>query len=394
MPTPSNTPSTSRNYFAPLTGLRAIAAGLVVFFHYWESGRVFHDGSLPILTWLMGNGQNGVTIFFVLSGFLITIRYHRSLSQGGTSFREYWLKRFVRIYPVYFFALIFLVIVPELMTGNTAYQNIWSLLGLLVLAQGFFLPLFPLGIPVGWTLTVEEIYYLVAPRMADWLGGHSTQTPRRVSTPILRGIALAIAAVLIFGVTLLVPVLTQFTGYNTEFLYSVSFFIRLPEFIAGAVCGLIFLEQRGRIEQHASTLATLSIPFGIVLLQAANHFFLQHDFPTYATFRLLGGICAGLFMLGISCGGTNVVSQWLGSPIVEYLGKTSYALYLVHLTWPMQKLYDALVQLPLHPVAIAPLMYGASVLLSMLLYEWIEQPMHRWLSARLFTCTASSSQPR
>ena len=377
-------PSTA-NYFAPLTGLRAIAAGLVVFFHYWEAGRALHGSSLPIITWLMGNGQAGVTIFFVLSGFLITIRYHQEFLEGRASFRLYWLKRFIRIYPIYFFVVTFLVIVPESLTGNLAYQNGWVLIGLYGLAQGFLLPLFSLGIPVGWTLTLEELYYLIAPRLSAWLDRNRIGTATNPSffTPIIRGLLLSAGLALIFFVVLELPILTHFTGYNTEFLYSVSLLIRLPEFIAGAVAGLLFLNHRAIIQPHASKLTSIGLIVGVITLQAANHFFLEDNFSVYAAFRFLGALCVANLMLGIGCGGSNGVTRRLGSPAMEYLGKTSYALYLVHLAWPMQRLYDVLLQLPIHPVAIAPLMYAAGVILSIVLYELIERPVHQWLSAKL-----------
>ena len=82
-------------YFPALTGLRAVAAGLVLL-HYFNPlapgrfGWQLHS--------LVAEMHIGVTVFFVLSGFLIGYRY---LGRSG-ALRTYFVNRFARIYPLYF----------------------------------------------------------------------------------------------------------------------------------------------------------------------------------------------------------------------------------------------------------------------------------------------------
>src|SRR5579871_1832054 len=81
-----------------LDALRALAIGLVVFMHI---GLEFFPYKAE---WFLRVGPDGVSLFFVLSGFLITLSLLRHL-EGGGSYRHFWLKSAVRTVPPFFVAL-------------------------------------------------------------------------------------------------------------------------------------------------------------------------------------------------------------------------------------------------------------------------------------------------
>jgi hypothetical protein len=137
-------------YVASLTGIRAVASGLVVLFHYFLAAKAVRAAEIPALSWFFGNGQTGVSIFFALSGFLITLRYRDNFARGTVRFRDYWLKRLIRIYPVYAFTLTFGAIVPALLEGSPDYRNPQTWLGLYGMGQAMAFSNFAQGIPVGW----------------------------------------------------------------------------------------------------------------------------------------------------------------------------------------------------------------------------------------------------
>src|SRR5579864_3761830 len=87
----------------PLTSLRFIAA-LLVFLHHYS---MIPYGTMPTSLWetIMVEGHLGVTIFFVLSGFLITYRYFTEPWGERLNMRQYLVKRVARIYPLYYFLL-------------------------------------------------------------------------------------------------------------------------------------------------------------------------------------------------------------------------------------------------------------------------------------------------
>jgi peptidoglycan/LPS O-acetylase OafA/YrhL len=372
----SNASEDPHDYVAALTGLRAIAAALVMFFHFFEAARVFNGAELPWITWVMGNGQNGVTVFFALSGFLITIRYRDALQHKRVGFKAYWLRRFARIYPSYFVACFVLSVLPQILfSGSTAYANPLTWLGLLLMGQALFLPLFALGVPIGWTLTLEEIFYVVAPRLTRWLQGGLLKL-------FVTGTVVVVLCATGLWLITRFPQSYAFSEFNEEFIFAVSFVARAPEFVAGMIAGLLFLDHRARFNtQAARVLLIASVPLTVVCLQLANHFVLADALPSYAFFRLAGAIGASALMLSLSLyPRATALARFLGSPVMDYLGKSSYALYLVHLTWPLQQIWSVLLLLPIHPTAAVPLMYLASVAASIVLYECVEKPMHRRLS--------------
>jgi len=150
----------NRSFMLPgLDGLRAIAVLLVIVYHLWPT-------SVP-------GGMIGVDIFFVISGFLITMIIHREMSQGIFSFKMFYIRRIKRILPAFFAVLIATLIGGFLLFTKDDFFLLWkSSLAALGFAsnlyfakgQGYFdpaqeeKPLLHI-----WSLSVEEQYYFVFP---------------------------------------------------------------------------------------------------------------------------------------------------------------------------------------------------------------------------------------
>ena len=86
--------NSSKNYFPALTGIRAVAA-YMVFFHHFNPLHALKEGNLwaRLLNPVFEEGHIGVSIFFVLSGFLITVRYYESLNISKRWFFNYLRNR-------------------------------------------------------------------------------------------------------------------------------------------------------------------------------------------------------------------------------------------------------------------------------------------------------------
>src|SRR5688572_9369775 len=82
------------NHYPALTSLRFLAALLVFLFHFPPVG--------PAWDVLGGEGHVGVNIFFVLSGFLIALRYAEGFARGEIHVGEYFVRRAARILPLYY----------------------------------------------------------------------------------------------------------------------------------------------------------------------------------------------------------------------------------------------------------------------------------------------------
>lgn len=142
--------------FNGLDTLRAFAIIMVILFHYprWFD----HPDWFPDVVKF---GWTGVDLFFVLSGFLIASQLFAQIKKNGSfSMREFYIKRFFRILPVYYFVLALYFIFPVL----SAPQLLPPLWKFLTFTQNFGANFEThRGFGVVWSLCVEEHFYLLLP---------------------------------------------------------------------------------------------------------------------------------------------------------------------------------------------------------------------------------------
>ena len=155
-----------RKHIPQLDGMRGLAVLLVLLAH---SAIAFTR--VPAMRWIEGYGNLGVQLFFVLSGFLIT-RILLDTKDTPHFFRNFFVRRALRIYPLYYALLGFVVF-----SGLVHQHGVrwWPyILYLSNIIYGAGREPSPLG-PV-WSLAVEEQFYLVWPfvvsvlRVAGWSG--------------------------------------------------------------------------------------------------------------------------------------------------------------------------------------------------------------------------------
>lgn len=155
-------------YFEHLDGLRALAAFAVIFFHLSLHLAYPNTSVLQIfrtLSSLRGQGGGiGVSFFFVLSGFLITyLMFSESVKNGRLQVRDFYLRRFLRIWPAYYLTLLVGFIIYPLFANNPSAESAnWVWYGLFLtnfdhLQHGF--PSTPM-LAVQWSVAVEEQFYL------------------------------------------------------------------------------------------------------------------------------------------------------------------------------------------------------------------------------------------
>ncbi len=163
---------TDKPYFPGLNGLRFIAAISVVLGHIEQIKGWF---GLPragfSLDWAILNGDDAVTLFFALSGFLITYLLLGEQARTGTiHVRKFYARRILRIWPLYYllvfigFALMSLVPL-EGYTGLNSPRTTHALLAHLLFVPNV-LPFFSIwiaGITHLWTIGVEEQFYILWP---------------------------------------------------------------------------------------------------------------------------------------------------------------------------------------------------------------------------------------
>jgi len=307
-------------YIKSLTGLRAIAAYMVFIMHYnWADPGGF-------LYKFFSQFYTGVSIFFVLSGFLITYRYGKTYSISTEWFIKYFKNRAARIYPLYFF-LTTLTLICGLATtsdsnfssGEILKQNAWVYVANITFVRGFFEDLLFTLIGQGWSLSVEEVFYFTVPFMWYW----------RKKTPLLLQ-----AAILCLLGLLLVEAGQKFTFYgffaSDVFMLKFTFFGRALQFIAGMFVGHAFLNRRewriGFVKKtYVGLIITVAslVAMGLLWKTASIYYSIAVDL-------VLISAGVALFISGLTEEDT-FISRFLSTDVMELLGKSSYAFYLVHL---------------------------------------------------------------
>jgi peptidoglycan/LPS O-acetylase OafA/YrhL len=358
--------------FAALTSLRFLAALLVFVYHFQP-----RSGVLPVV---IGQGHVGVGLFFVLSGFLITLRYFPDQARGEFRVGEYFLRRAARILPLYYTVFI---LSQYLAYGGLSFAERlpeWTLTQALF---GESLHLFV--IPTSWSLTVEECFYAVAPLVFLAIAAAQRRAPRR---PMLA------AAAVLLGLTVLLfaagaTIWTILDGRGPGFLRDPekvalhTLFGRFWDFAVGAFAALLFAspssERWRRIlgRPIPALLATCGAVALIVTAQWGMYEAGGLDGPRWAwawSWDLLLPVAAASLVVSLTSSGNPLARLLSLSPFV-YLGKVSYALYLVQLT-PIGKGLFYRVLPRTDDVALVAL-YAGITAVSAILYELVEEPARR-----------------
>ena len=368
---------------AALDGIRGIAVSLVLLYHFSLYQQTFTRPDPAWLrpeAWLFDVGSRtgwvGVQMFFVLSGFLIS-----GLLEDGKArphyFGKFYLRRALRILPLYYAVLLlYLFVLPMLpMPG-------WANLRFVSEHQGWywtFLTNFLFAGPLGWprlsshfwTLAVEEQFYLVWPLVVFMVA--RGRLPKVCLLLLVAGALLRVALV-IHGVPLRVPYLITPT--------------ELDGLLVGAYLAATIRQPRSQSFpiRHGRVLMFLSIV--ILLVIGLNDRRLAFGDPAVPLvgFTALAILFGGIVYVAVTETPSSRTSRALGNPIARFLGRYSYAIYLLHMPiiqlWTAPQRAETTLVVDGIPPFLAHLTYiivvtGGIVLVSLFSWHLIEQPFLR-----------------
>lgn len=358
-------------YIPGLDGIRALAF-LIVFIAHSMPNR-----SLP--------GGFGVTIFFFLSGYLITTLL-RSEAQHHQSIdlKNFYLRRVLRIFPPCYVTV---VIVASLATLGLLYNtesyrslsaaflyfsNYWNILGFGNL---------PAGMGILWSLAVEEHFYLLFPALYAWFLYSGASRKRQAGWLI----ALCAGALLWRCCRAAIchsPWENIYEGTDTRF----------DSILFGCLLAIVANPRLGDgvpwLKEHANSLA-MSGTFLIVLCFAWRNPF----FRDTLRYTLLGIGLTPVFFL-VSLPQKHWLTTLLEWPVLRWLGQLSYSMYLIHHTM-FHHFYHA--QRPSFWLAMGVL--GMTMLYAQVMRSLIELPIQKARSclrakARILGSKPSSKPPR
>ena len=239
------------SYIPQLDVLRGVAVLEVMLYHA--------AGLLPALPLErpFSAGYTGVDLFFVLSGFLITGILIKSRDSGGY-FKNFYARRALRIWPLYYALLIFTfivlpVIAPQLRTAIFTRSHPWQ--SFLFFVQNLMLKRQAFDtLRVTWTLAIEEQFYIVWPVIVRF-------APRRMLKP------LALFAVLVS----LAVRWSSTSGLTAPVNTYTNTLARLDGLGLGAFLALWIPEAEGRHVRQAGVAAiVLALPVTIAATPACR----------------------------------------------------------------------------------------------------------------------------
>ncbi len=355
-----------KTYFKGINGLRALAALSVVVFHLNMSLKQYN---LPLLRTIDLAGF-GVTIFFAISGFLITYLLLKEQDTQPIDIKKFYIRRALRIWPLYFLFL-------GLSLLTTYIYNIAPLPGNL-LYYIFFAANVPFIMDATlpflghyWSLGVEEQFYIFWP----WL---------------IRNKKNVLRTVIIFTVSYFcLRVIARFIDY--KFGYPVPYIaIHVTRFecMSMGAIGAILLHQNNqffmRFCTHILTQFSCWTVIGLLL-------FNKYHIASVLDQEIVSAVAVCL-IINLSCNPKTIVR--MDYPIFDFLGKISYGIYVMH---QLVIFYFArlLYHFELQPGIKYPLVYigviGITIGLAYLSYEYFEK---RFLVLKeKFSVVKSSTSP-
>ncbi|MBT2758391.1 acyltransferase [Mesobacillus foraminis] len=356
--------------FDELDSLRGLAALSVLFGHMLL---IFNSSYVTTLLFEYGPlrftvaGSEAVTLFFVLSGFVLSLPFY---SQRRFSYGKYTIKRICRIYIPYISAIFITLLLRELFFTNkitdlSQWFNVnWSqpftlsaLKEHLLLISTFTSNLNN----VVWSLVHEMRISLVFPLIMFIL--------IRLDLKKSIGFGLGIS---ILSVVYAIVFDAQFWG--TE-LYATLHYSSI--FVVGALLSKYHTVLRQHLLQLNMPKKCLLLFTGIILFLYAHPSFilniLQPGFNPFLRtvidtwFTSIGASIIIMFAISV-----NIFSKMLKTKVVNYIGKISYSLYLIHLSVLFSSFHLLYNVLPTWVVCVVA--FAASLMLASLMYHIVEKP--------------------
>ena len=352
----------------PLTGVRWFAALMVFFSHFSPS-----DDLSVYLRTFFASGYMGVTLFFVLSGFILTVTYSEALAQP--SFRSVWnfgVARLARVYPAYLVVLLYVFATTASDGGSLAN---WPLHVLAVQTWSDSVYVAYSFNPPGWSIGVEFFLYACFPLLVYLLVPLFT-SPRRCLGGGAFVAGLMGLAVLYFHLRGL-DALSIADPHSAHRWLNRMPVLRLGDFVLGMASGSLYLKSRQRPPgAMLALIAQLTMVATIVALMCQPSLL-----DTAGSWDVIYAVPACILLYYLAVRPDAGVSVLLGLPVIVALGEASYAFYLIH--WPLGEALGIGDNPKGWDVAAYVLRLAFLVMLAWGVHVALERPCRRWLRRHL-----------
>lgn len=339
-------------YLPGLNGLRAIAALSVVVSHVSMQG--ISDFGLPYLASFPMAGY-GVTLFFVISGFLITYLLINEIKETDTiSISKFYVRRILRIWPIYY--LFILIVILVFWKLNILNQILLPELGFYIFMMANIPFVTHSGIMIlvhYWSIGVEEQFYLFWP----WLVRFSKNKLLQI-------------AIVVFIFLLSFKILFWILYGSQSYVYRFFSITRFHCMIIGAIFAVLFSENNHVLKYFTSRVAQIVswfVFFGM-------GFSLFH-IPAFIGQEIIA--IASISMILSQVSNVKKVIN-LERNIFDFIGKISYGIYIIHplIIFILSRiLKDVQVYMPIKYFTVYTSVILLTILTSWISYNYYEKPV-------------------
>ncbi len=366
-----------RPYYPSFDGIRGLAILLVFLCHF----------GVLVRRWLpFEESWVGVDLFFILSGFLITGILFDTIDEKHY-FRNFYVRRTLRIFPLYYLAISFIVLLVlctksffasryflayafyagnivepflNLDTHNPDVIGYWSSTGWHQASIGYF-----------WSLCAEEQFYLVWPLIV-----YTLRKRERLMRVALAGAASSLILRSVLAFVLSVPkleegVLYRFTATRCDTLFIGAW---CALWLRGIVLGRDSLRKTAYVSGGIS-LILLAIGLSATLGRWPSRF--SNPFVNTIGYTLIATTAAAFLLLSLD--DESIVSRFLRNKLLIRLGVVSYGFYIFHdfLQEPIVRVLARHRTLDSWRLPIVIVYFGFVYTLAMISYKYFETPFLR-----------------
>ncbi len=343
-----------------LNGIRTLAAFGVMISHitlqlsgYNLNFSLFGFKDGKVAGWTLG--EHGVTMFFVLSGFLITFLLMKEKEKfNKIKVRQFYIRRVLRIWPLYY--LYFFIAMGIIMLSSSYSASPWIVVTYMFFAANipFILEKTLLNLDHFWSIAVEEQFYLFWPLFF-----------RIDEKKLMLLVSIIIGLLSIIRVTL-----WYFIPFSVPALFSVV--NRFDCMLFGALGAMLYYRKNNLFLKIADNKVTQACALGVLLLMIVNLFSFFNS--------ILEIFVVNVMTLIIIIGQINRKNRIVNfnNIVMDYLGKLSYGVYIIHILvlYTVITLFNwSLIE---NKYLMAALIYFTvifvTVLLAHLSYNWFEKP--------------------
>ena len=332
-----------------LNGIRAIAAMTVVISHVLEKINGF---GLPAIDHYWDFSAYGVTMFFALSGFLITYLLLLEKNKHATiNIKNFYVRRILRIWPLYYVYFLIAIFFTYLYFENAIGATAW----LYVFLSANIVNALHASIPLlvhFWSLGVEEQFYLFWP----WL--------IKITSPL--------KTVIVFTVCFLIVKLIVRVVAVDSVAYQLVYFTRFDCMSIGAMGAILYYNGINWFRQIMVHPITQIISWG-VLIASVKLFTLLPDIITH---ELIAAITV-VIIVNSAFNPKPVIN--LENRVFDFLGKISFGIYVYHILiiFLLQKSISGFISemtAPVQFVIIFLTVILSTIITAYLSYRFFESP--------------------